>query len=126
LAEGVEKDGLAFAYAFDAGGDGKIDRYATGTGEIIWAVDSNNDGKLDTDINGVAIGQTVSPANIKGVRFWLLGRSQRLHSKYSDNRQYSVGGQTVGPFNDPYKRWLLSEIIHCRNLKKNDMPMCGG
>jgi hypothetical protein len=125
LAEGVEASGLAFAYAFDADGDGKIDRYDAGTGEIIWAVDSNNDGELDTDLNGADIGQ-VSPAKIKAVRFWLLGRSQRVHSKYSDNRQYTVGGQKVGPFKDPYERWLLSEIIYCRNLKKNNMLMCGG
>jgi type II secretory pathway pseudopilin PulG len=115
-AEGVEASGLAFAFAFDADGDSKIDRYDAGTRDIIWAVDSNNDGRLDTDINGAAIGQTVLPAQIKGVRFWLLGRSHRVDAKYSDNRQYTVGGQQVGPFNDHYRRWLLSEIIHCRNL----------
>jgi type IV pilus assembly protein PilW len=116
LAEGVENDGFAFAYAFDADSDGKIDRYDAGAGEIIWAVDSDNDGQLDTDISGNAIGQNVLPEKIKGVRFWLLGRTHRADSKYLDNRQYTFGGRQVGPFNDHYRRWLLSEIIHCRNL----------
>jgi type IV pilus assembly protein PilW len=114
VAEGVEASGLAFAYAIDADDDGKIDRDAGG--EIIWAVDSNNDGSLDTDLNGFAIGQNVLPEKIKGVRFWLLGRTQREDPKYLNRHQYSVGDQVLGPFNDHFRRWLLSEIIHCRNL----------
>jgi prepilin-type N-terminal cleavage/methylation domain-containing protein len=116
IAEGVEASGLAFAYAFDRDDDGKLDRDASGTGEIIWAVDSDNDGTLDTEINGNAIGQNVLPEKIKGVQFWLLGRTQRKDSKHINNRQYAVGDQLVGPFNDRHRRWLLSEIIHCRNL----------
>jgi type IV pilus assembly protein PilW len=116
LAEGVEA--LGFAYAFDADDDGKIDRYDEGTKkmEIIWAEDSDNDGALDTDIDGNAISQNVLPEKIKGVQIWLLGRTQRVDSKYLNKRQYPVGGQQVGPFNDRYRRWLLSEIIHCRNF----------
>ncbi|MGD9009200.1 MAG: PilW family protein [Desulfobacteraceae bacterium] len=120
IAEGVEAFGLA--YAFDGDDNGKIDRDAAGAGEIIWAVDSNNDGALDTDISGNAIldrngnAIVVLPEKIKGVQFWLLGRNQRVDPKYFNNRQYPVGGQLVGPFNDRFRRWLLSEIIHCRNL----------
>ena len=116
LAEGVEASGLAFAYAFDADDDGKIDRYNAGARDIIWAVDSNNDGTLDTDINSNPIGQNVLPAKIRGVQFWLLGRTQLQDSKHFNNRPYTVGSQVVGPFNDHYRRWLLSEVIHCRNL----------
>jgi type IV pilus assembly protein PilW len=114
IAEGVEALGLA--YAFDGDDDGKIDRYAAAPRDIIWGVDSDNDGTLDTDINGNAIGLNVLPEKIKGVRFWLLGRNQRVDRKYFNNRQYPVGDQLVGPFNDHFRRWLLSEIIHCRNL----------
>ncbi|MGD8837950.1 MAG: PilW family protein [Desulfobacteraceae bacterium] len=116
LAEGVEASGLAFAYAFDADGDGMIDRGTAVAGEpIIWAMDSDNDGTLDTDINGNDI-DDVPLEKIKGVRFWLLGRTQHEDLKHLNNRQYAVGDQLIGPFNDHFRRWLLSEIIHCRNL----------
>jgi prepilin-type N-terminal cleavage/methylation domain-containing protein len=124
VAEGVEAFGLA--YAFDADGDGKIDRNTAVAGNpIFWAVDANNDGALDSYLdanwNLVAIGQNVLPEKILGVQFWLLGRTQREDAKHFDNTVYNVGDQVVQPGTpalpgDHYRRWLLSEIIHCRNL----------
>lgn len=119
IAEGVEAFGLA--YAFDADDDGKVDRDTAAAGEpIFWGVDTDNDGSLDRYIdanwNLIAIGQNVPLEKIRGVRFWLLGRTLREDAKHLDKRQYHVGDQTLGPFNDHYRRWLLSEIIHCRNL----------
>lgn len=124
VAEGVEAFGLAFA--FDADDDGKVDRDTATAGEpILWGVDTDNDGALDSYLdanwNLVAIGQNVLPDRILGVRFWLLGRSQREDAKHLDNAIYQVGDQTIQPGTPPgtgdhYRRWLLSEIIHCRNL----------
>jgi prepilin-type N-terminal cleavage/methylation domain-containing protein len=124
VAEGVEAFGLAFA--FDADNDGKIDRDTATAGEpIFWGVDTDNDNALDSYIdanwNLVAIGQNVSPDRIRGVQFWLLGRTQREDLKYLDNDTYRVGDQTIQPGTPPgtgdhFRRWLLSETIHCRNL----------
>lgn len=122
IAEGVEAFGLA--YAFDADDDGKVDRNTAVAGEpIFWAVDTDNDGALDRYIdanwNLVAIGQNVLPDRIRGVQFWLLGRTQRQDAKHLDDDVYNVGDQVLqpgGPQGDHYRRWLLSEIIHCRNL----------
>jgi type IV pilus assembly protein PilW len=124
IAEGVEAFGLA--YAFDADDDGRIDRDTATAGEpIFWAVDTDNDNVLDSYLdaamNPVALGQTVRPENIRGVRFWLLGRTQREDAKHLDNDTYQVGDQTIRPGTPPgtgdhFRRWLLSEVIHCRNL----------
>jgi prepilin-type N-terminal cleavage/methylation domain-containing protein len=127
IAEGVDAFGLA--YAFDADGDGKIDRNTAVAGNpIFWAVDSNNDGALDSyldaDWNLVAIGQNVLPDKILGVQFWLLGQTLREDAKHFDDTVYNVGDQKYQPSDprtpalpgDHYRRWLLSEIIHCRNL----------
>jgi hypothetical protein len=124
IAEGVEAFGLA--YAFDADDDGKVDRDTAVAGEpILWGVDTDNDGSIDSYIdanwNLVGIGQNVLPEKIRGVRFWLLGRAQRQDAKHLDNGLYNVGDQVVQPgippgTGDHYRRWLLSEIIHCRNL----------
>ncbi len=129
LVEGVQA--LDFAYAFDADDDNQIDRAVVVAGEppaIVWAIDSNNDGLLDSDLlgaglntynyeNGGAFPATVRPQDIRAVRVWILGRSLRPDSKYVDRHEYSVGrGMPMGPFNDHFRRWLISEIIHCRNL----------
>ena len=47
LAEGI--DAVGYAYAFDADGDGDLDRSPGGF--VIWAVDSDNDNFLDTNLD---------------------------------------------------------------------------
>lgn len=128
LVEGVQA--LEFAFAFDADDNNQIDRAVVVAGEppaIVWAMDSNNDGLLDSDLlgaglntysyeNGSAFPATVRPQDIRAVRVWILGRSLRPERSYVDRHQYSVGSRVLGPFNDNFRRWLISEIIHCRNL----------
>ncbi len=124
LAEGI--DAIGFAYAFDADDDGLIDRTAAvppSLPSIIWAVDSNNDGLLDADLIGAPLGFTVPPKQIRAVQFWVLGRAQRPDSTYLNDNIYSVGAQVVDVklldplgVGDHFHRWLLSEILHCRNL----------
>ena len=128
LVEGVQA--LEFAFAFDADDDNQVDRAVVVAGQppaIVWAMDSNNDGLLDSDLlgaglntynyeNGGAFPATVRPQDIRAVRVWILGRSLRPDRNYLDEHQYSVGSRVLGPFNDNFRRWLISEIIHCRNL----------
>jgi type IV pilus assembly protein PilW len=114
VADGIEA--LDFAYAFDNDGDGAVDRTPLPDNNIIWAVDSNNDGLLDSDLLGVALGYTVQPQNIKAIQVWVLARAKRPDRKYVNSHQYSVGTQVIGPTNDAYRRWMLTEVLHCRNL----------
>ena len=119
LAEGIQA--IGFAYAFDADGDGIIDRQVVVPGDppsIIWAVDSNNDGLLDADLSGAALpgGGTVPTSAIRAVQFWILGMAQRQDSSYTNTNVYSVGDQPPFVPNDQFRRWLLTEIVHCRNL----------
>lgn len=114
LADGIEA--LEFAYAFDNDGDGQIDRTAPPGNDIIWAVDGNNDGQLNSDLLGAPLGYTVPPPNIRAVQVWVLARTMRPIRKYSNPKQYSVGTQVIGPMNDPFRRWMLTEILHCRNM----------
>ncbi len=118
LAEGIEA--IGFAYAFDADNDGRIDRTVVNPGDppsIIWAIDSNNDNLLDADPGGTPLGYTVPVSAIRGVEFWVLGCAQRPDPTYVNSSQYSVGYKTITPpANDHFHRWLLNEIIHCRNL----------
>jgi prepilin-type N-terminal cleavage/methylation domain-containing protein len=114
LAEGIEA--LEFAYAFDNDGNGEIDRTAPPGNDIIWAVDGNNDGQLNSDLLGVPLGYTVPPQNIRAVQVWVLARTRQPSRRYSNSHQYSVGTQVIGPTNDPFRRWMLTEILHCRNM----------
>jgi prepilin-type N-terminal cleavage/methylation domain-containing protein len=120
LAEGIESIGFAYAFDWDKGSpDGKIDRIEVAPGEppsIIWAVDTNNDGKLDAELGGTPLGYTVDPAQIRAVELWILGRTQRPDPTYLNKNQYSVGNNAPFTANDHFHRWLLNEIIHCRNL----------
>jgi type IV pilus assembly protein PilW len=120
LAEGIQA--IGFAYAFDADGDGIIDRKVVVPGDppsIIWAVDSNNDGLLDADLAGAALpgGVTVPTNAIRAVQFRILGMAQRPDSSYANTNIYSVGNQPpINGSGDHFRRWLLSEVVHCRNL----------
>jgi type IV pilus assembly protein PilW len=48
LAQNIQS--IGFAYAVDADNDGRLDRWADGE-HLIWAVDSDNDNRLDTHID---------------------------------------------------------------------------
>jgi type IV pilus assembly protein PilW len=112
IAESI--DALFMAYAYDNDGDGLLD---TSGGNIIWAIDSNNDNILDQDINtGASLGGSgVTIDKIKSVQVWILARTKTPILKYRDNFTYNVGNRVITP-NDDYKRELLVTTIKCRNL----------
>jgi hypothetical protein len=114
LAEGVER--LFFAYAFDRDQNGSIDRTPPPDNAIIWAIDTNNDGLLDSDLLNAPLGYTVQPRDIRAVQVWILGVTKQGTTDYVNRHQYSVGNQVVGPHNDHFHRWMVTEILHCRNL----------
>ena len=124
MAENIED--FCIAYAFD-GSDPDKDMDTDANGNIIWAVDTNNDNRLDTnldadndgdieadDVGGVAI-SPVDMEDIRAVRIWVLGKVEKPDPNYSDNRSYVVGGRVVQA-NDRYRRRLLETVVRCRNM----------
>jgi type IV pilus assembly protein PilW len=127
LMDNVEA--VAFAYAFDNDTDGLVDRDPGNN--IIWAVDTDNDGWLDTtldtnndgviDINDAAGGQALASSarvnidRIRMVRIWLLVRSSDSDPSFTDNETYVIGLQRLA-VNDHYRRRLLTATVMCRNM----------
>jgi prepilin-type N-terminal cleavage/methylation domain-containing protein len=114
LAEGIER--LSLAYAFDGDQNGTIDRTPPPGNNIIWAIDTNNDGLLDADLLNVPLGYTVQPTDIRAVQVWILGVTRNGTPDYVNQHQYPMGNVVVGPPNDRLRRWMVTEILHCRNL----------
>ena len=114
---------VAFAYAFDDDGDGQLE-VTPGNGNVIWAMDADDDGWLDTALDdnddGAALDPAIWPAqvdidNIRAVRIWVLARSRIPIRGHSDNRTYVVGAGRVITADD-FQRRLLVDTVNCRNM----------
>jgi len=126
---------IGFAFAIDIEGDLKNQLERTGNNNVIWALDTDNDGfwnNLDTNddgridaadlggaapgtIVGTATGIPVRPGDIRAVRIWLLGRSLAPDNTYLDGNVYVVGASVLQP-NDNFRRRLLERTVLCRNM----------
>jgi len=120
-------EAIGFAYGYDNDADGYLDQDASG--HIIWAIDTNNDGRLDTNLDtnsdglinasdnpaGVALTTPVNINTIRAVRIWMLARTSREARKFKNTNTYIVGNQHI-TVNDGYRRRLISAIIKCRNM----------
>lgn len=128
---------LGLAFAYDADQDGELDQDAAGN--VIWAVDTRNDGvwdNLDTNgdgqisaadlggaaatgqIAGTATGVPLRPQDIRAVRIWLLGRSASPDNSYTDSNIYTVGPNVIQP-NNNFRHRLLERTVLCRNMGLN-------
>ena len=118
---------ICFAYGFDRDGDGDIETAGAGN-QIIWAVDTNNDGFLDTsldtnndgvvdagDVPFAGIATPVEKSQIRAVKVWLLARSRFPIRGEIDNNTYYVGSNIVTP-NNNFAHVLRTTGIRCRNL----------
>jgi prepilin-type N-terminal cleavage/methylation domain-containing protein len=128
---------IAFAYAFDADGDGAQDTYpGIPGGVVVWAFDSDNNGTLDRhldtnmdgriDENDTAGGATLAsvgapiPASVnrdlvRSVQVWLLTRSQVPMKGRSAAAQSFVVGQNRVTATDGFKRAVFTSMINVRN-----------
>ncbi len=118
---------MGLAYAFDNNGD-KFPDVSAG-GNVIWAIDSNNDNLLDLSLDtnddgnidlldnpaGVPLLAPVALNRIVAVRIWLLARGDRQDQKHLDNTTYVVGQRRITP-NNGFRHRALSSIIRCRNM----------
>lgn len=55
--------------------------------------------------------------NVRAVMVWLLLRSDFPTKEYKNNDTYSLGAVTAGPFNDAYKRELMTKTVEVRNVR---------
>lgn len=123
---------VAFGYAFDndsPGGpgapDGVID--TDGSGNIIWAFDSDGDYLLDKQLDGngdgiidesdtpVALTATVPIDRIRAVRIWILARTRSPLRDHHNVQTYVVGDKVIA-VDDNFERVLLTTTVNCRNL----------
>jgi type IV pilus assembly protein PilW len=136
LAENIQA--IGFAYAVDVDQDGNLDRWA-GSAHLIWAVDSDNDNLLDTNIDtnvdgvvnekddvngdnkidmtdGGALNSQVPLDRVKAVRIWVLAATARPLRGSVDNRIHVVGDRIFRPTADGLTRLLVDTRVQCRNL----------
>ena len=118
---------ICFAYGFDRDDDGDIETAGAGN-QIIWAVDTNNDGFLDTSLDNnndgvvdagdwplAGMATPVDRSQIRAVKVWLLARSKFPIRGETDNNTYYVGANVVTP-NNNFAHVLRTTGIRCRNL----------
>ncbi len=56
-------------------------------------------------------------AEILAVRIWLRVRAERAENGFTDTANYVYADQNVGPFNDAFRRVLVSKTIYMRNAR---------
>lgn len=141
LAQNIQAIGLAYAY--DVNNDKALDTYTTtgGTQQIIWAIDSDNDGTLDrrldrngdgvitnTDGSGPGLNELIVGTNIinpvamedvRAVHIWILAAEDAgEHAEHYDPDTYVVGRQIITP-RDNLRRRLVETTVQCKNMGLN-------
>lgn len=57
------------------------------------------------------------PADIRSVQISMLARAERQDQKFVNTHTYiTPGGQAWGPYNDKFRRRLLTTTLKCRNM----------
>jgi type IV pilus assembly protein PilW len=136
VAENIQSLGLA--YAVDVDGDGSPDTWDGGA-HLIWAVDTDNDNRLDTHLDtnddgaidasddrdgdlkitpadGGQLNPPIAVARICAVRIWLLATAESPNRNAVARSAYVVGDRIVAGSGDRSSRLLLESIVQCRNL----------
>jgi type IV pilus assembly protein PilW len=54
--------------------------------------------------------------NTVAIKMYVLVRSENRSAGYTDAKTYTLGGTTLGPFNDGYKRHLFTQTVRMTNV----------
>lgn len=83
--------------------------------------DADNRGSIDRYVNvNDPLVEPFNPASnveILSVRIWLRVRAERLENGFRDTAIYQYADQNVGPFNDAFRRMVVSKTIYLRNAR---------
>jgi len=60
----------------------------------------------------------IADAQILAVRIWFRIRAERAENGFSDDANYVYADQDVGPFNDGFRRILISKTVFLRNSRR--------
>jgi len=104
IIAGVEDMQIQFGVDTDAPGTadrGSIDRYV-----------NPNDPMIDPGNAGFN-----ANVEILAVRVWIRVRAERRENGFTDETTYAYAGQSVGPFNDGFRRLVVSKTIYLRNAR---------
>ncbi len=82
--------------------------------QIQMGVDTTGDGAVNQYVNpgGEPVGSTTM-----AVRVWMLMRAERQETGFVDGTNYIYADQNLGPFNDAFRRLLVSKTILLRNQR---------
>lgn len=118
---------VRFAYAYDDDGNGSVD--ISDSDNIIWAIDADSDGRLDTmldtdddgdvdeddTVGGLPLPRGIKISRIRAVKVWLLVRTPYPLRGVRDRRVFVVGDQRCA-VDDYYGHVLLTTTVRCRNM----------
>lgn len=65
---------------------------------------------------GVAPCAVSDLANVVAVKLYVLARNKEETLGHTDTKTYTLGGTTMGPFNDHYKRHVFSTTVRLNNV----------
>jgi len=86
-------------------------------------LDTPNRGSIDRYVNpedpilDPADPLFIPSAEILSVRVWLRIRAELRENGFTDTTNYVYADQNVAPFNDPFRRVLVSKTIYLRNAR---------
>ena len=80
---------------------GSIDRYVNANDPILDPLDA----------------AFIADAEILAVRIWLRIRAERTENGFTDTATYQYADRNVGPFNDGFRRMVVSKTIYLRNAR---------
>ncbi len=105
LLSGVEDMQVQFGVDTDATGAanrGSVNRYVNTDDPIIDPADP----------------AFIEDAQILAVRVWFRIRADRAENGFTDDTNYVYADQDVGPFNDGFRRILISKTVFLRNARR--------
>jgi len=72
---------------------------------------------LYTLADGTNATAPANPNDIRSVQITILAKTEHKDSKFSDTKTYTTpSGANWGPYNDGFRRRLLSTTVKCRNM----------
>jgi type IV pilus assembly protein PilW len=83
--------------------------------QIEYALDTNGDGMPDGAYTSCSACSATQWSQIVATKLHILARNNEPTTGYVDTKTYTLAGNTVGPFNDAYKRHVFTATVRLVN-----------